>query len=209
MLSSRRRRKPGESPRIAARSRRCGAAWGSIRPSVRDWSTRSGAPVSRLTSTSPSSFGKAGLTTTEFDLVVADASVLVEFVVTGRHREGADALLALYAQRRTVTLITAAHGLLEAIHTVRRMVRRGVITLDAGFAAVAVLGQLDVVLDPTAPRMRRIWSLRDSMTAYDASYAAAAEALDAPLVTVDQRLLNACRTAGIVAMSLDDFVAVD
>lgn len=40
------------------------------------------------------------------------------------------------------------------------------------------------------------------MSAYDAAYAAAAEALRAPLVTVDQRLLRACREAGIPAMQL-------
>lgn len=62
------------------------------------------------------------------------------------------------------------------------------------------LAGLDLVLDSTAPRARRIWSLREHMGARDA---AAAEALGAPLVSVDERLLRACRDAGIGASHLD------
>jgi predicted nucleic acid-binding protein len=41
------------------------------------------------------------------------------------------------------------------------------------------------------------------MSAYDAAYAAAAEAVGAPLVTVDARLLAACSEAAIPAVHLD------
>ena len=37
----------------------------------------------------------------------------------------------------------------------------------------------------------RVWELRNNLTAYDASYIALAEALDAPLATRDTRLANA------------------
>lgn len=37
----------------------------------------------------------------------------------------------------------------------------------------------------------RVWELRDNLTAYDATYVAVAEALDADLVTADQRLTRA------------------
>lgn len=85
----------------------------------------------------------------------------------------------------------------------RRLYLRGILTPEQGQMAVEWLGELDLVLDATAPRLRRIWSLRDRMSAYDAAYAAAAEALDAPLVTVDARLLRGCRDAAISAMHLD------
>jgi predicted nucleic acid-binding protein len=37
----------------------------------------------------------------------------------------------------------------------------------------------------------RVWDLRNNLTAYDAVYVALAEALDAPLLTRDQRLAAA------------------
>lgn len=130
----------------------------------------------------------------------------MELVVAGRHRRGADALLTRYAASPGLTLVAAAHGLIEAISAVRRLTQRTVLVPEEGSAAVDWLGQLDLVLDATAPRVRRIWSLRERMSAYDAGYVATAEAFGAPLVTVDDRLLRACRRAAIAAMHLDDLV---
>lgn len=138
--------------------------------------------------------------------MVADASVLVELVVAGRHRRGADSLLSRYGVSPTLTLISAAHGLVEAVSAVRRLTLRDVLTSEQGLAAVEWLSELDLVLDATVPRVRRIWSLRDRMSAYDAAYAAAAEAFGAPLVTVDERLLRACRDAAISTIHLDDLI---
>ncbi len=121
-------------------------------------------------------------------------------VVAGRHRPGADVLLARYAKPPTVTLLSAAHGLIEAASAVRRLARREIVTPEGGSAALRWLGEFDLVLDATAPRLRRIWSLRDRMSAYDA----AAEAFGAPLLTVDERLLRACHAAEIPARHLDD-----
>ena len=39
--------------------------------------------------------------------------------------------------------------------------------------------------------LSRIWELRDNVSAYDATYVAVAEALEAPLVTADGRLARA------------------
>lgn len=140
-------------------------------------------------------------------LLAVDASVLVELVVDGRHRRGADVLLSRYATTPSLTLVCAAHGLIEALSAVRRLALGGELTPDDGAAAVEWLGQLDLVLDATAPRARRIWSLRDRMSAYDAAHAAAAESLQAPLITVDDRLRSACRAAGITAIHLDDLAS--
>ena len=130
--------------------------------------------------------------------------MLVELVVAGRHRRGADALLDRYGAPPRLTLVSAAHGLIEAVSAVRRLSLRGFLTAEDGLAAIEWLGRLDLVLDATAPRLRRIWSLRDGMSAYDAAYAAAAEALDAPLLTVDGGLLRACRDAAVPARHLDE-----
>jgi predicted nucleic acid-binding protein len=39
--------------------------------------------------------------------------------------------------------------------------------------------------------MERIWELKDNLTTYDAAYIALAEALDAPLITLEARLARA------------------
>ena len=131
-----------------------------------------------------------------------DASALVELVIEGEHRAGADEVLDRY--RSGVVLISAAHGPIESASAIRRMSRLGALSADDARQAIDWLVELNVVLDAPAPRMRRVWALRDRMSAYDAAYAAAAEALDTALITTDARLLDACRAAAIGAMHLSD-----
>ena len=135
--------------------------------------------------------------------MVLDASALVELVIEGHHRLGAEALLTRYERSPKLTLVSAAHGLIEAIGALRRLVARKDLTGKDGAAAVGWLCALELVLDATAPRARRIWELRESMRAYDAAYAATAEAFGVPLVTTDRRLERACQSAGIAASGLD------
>ena len=131
-----------------------------------------------------------------------DASALVELVIEGEHRAGADEVLDRY--RSGVVIISAAHGPIESASALRRMTHHGALSPEDGRRAVDWLVELDMVLDAPAPRMRRIWALRDRMSAYDAAYAAAAEALDTPLITTDARLLDACRAVGIRATHLSE-----
>lgn len=136
--------------------------------------------------------------------MVLDASVLVELVIAGRHRRGADALLTRYEGSPPLTLISAAHGLVEALSALRRLTLRQELSAEDGTIAVGWLRTLDLVLDATSPRAHRIWELRHTMTAYDAAYAAAAEAFGAPLLTADERLRRGCIDAGIPALLLDE-----
>ncbi len=158
---------------------------------------------------SPSSFARSDLAkTSDTALVAADASVLVELVIDGRHRAGAEALLERYADPQTrLTFISAAHGLIEATGALRRLVRQRVVAATDGAAALRWLGQLDIVLDATAPRLPRIWALCDRMSAYNAAYAAAAEAIDVPLLTADGRLLRACQHEGVRAQHIDELAS--
>lgn len=156
-------------------------------------------------STSPGSSGKAGLTDPlDCDLVIVDASVLVEIVTQGRNARGADALMRRYAAPRPLTLLTAPHGLIEAANALRKLVFRDGITAEDGLSAISELAELDLEVDTTAARLHRVWSLRDRMSAYDAAYAATAEALQAPLLCVDERLLRTCHDADIPALHLRD-----
>lgn len=80
---------------------------------------------------------------------------------------------------------------LEVLHALRRHALRG--TLPPGRAAEALedLSNIAFVRYPHATLTERIWELKENLTAYDAAYVALAEALDAPLVTMDERLARA------------------
>jgi predicted nucleic acid-binding protein len=53
---------------------------------------------------------------------------------------------------------------------------------------VAGLSEIAADLHGFGPFVGRAWELRDTVSAYDAWYVALAEALDAPLATLDIRL---------------------
>lgn len=76
----------------------------------------------------------------------------------------------------------------EVANVLRRAVLAGELTADVGSLAHADLLALPVALFAYEPLAERVWELRASVTAYDAWYVALAEALDAPLATVDVRL---------------------
>lgn len=59
---------------------------------------------------------------------------------------------------------------------------------ESATVARSDLASMPVVLYPHRPLMERIWELRHTLSAYDASYVALAELLPAPLVTCDARL---------------------
>lgn len=79
----------------------------------------------------------------------------------------------------------------EFVHALRRLVVRGELTADRAWDAVVDLQDLAVARYPHEPLLDRMWELRENLTAYDASFIALAEALGAPLVTLDARLAQA------------------
>lgn len=140
-------------------------------------------------------------------MLVLDASVLVELTVEGPHREGADRILDAWESTGGLVMVSAAHALVEAASALRRLVRQGELAVGDGARAVRWLASMDLILDASAPRLDRVWELRDRMSTYDAAYAAAAEAFDLPLVSVDHGLIAACGQAGIAAVDLDEWRA--
>jgi len=80
---------------------------------------------------------------------------------------------------------------LEVAQVLRRYAAAGQITADRGRNALANFTELPIRRYPHGMLLYRIWSLRKNLTAYDAAYVALAEALDAPLLTRDQRLATA------------------
>ena len=86
----------------------------------------------------------------------------------------------------------------QVITVVRRWTLRGWVSAEHGERAVVELGELAVVRHRHAGLRRRVWELRDRLSAYDAFYIALAEVLDAELLTTDDRLGRAAR--GLVGL---------
>ncbi len=119
-------------------------------------------------------------------MLVVDASVLAPALVDGgetgqRFRE----------RLRGEVVIGPDLLRIEVISVVRRHLRAGRLSQEHAAAAIEDLLEFPVRVSPTTPLLSRMWELRENLTAYDACYAALAEAMDAPLLTADLRLANA------------------
>ncbi len=80
---------------------------------------------------------------------------------------------------------------LEVLHALRRQALLGTLSRKRSSEALTDLGNISFARYPHTPLVGRIWELRENLTAYDAAYVALAEALEAPLVTMDGRLSQA------------------
>lgn len=118
--------------------------------------------------------------------LVVDSSVVVAALVDGGD-EGTWALDLVGSDH-----LAAPHLMLvETANILRRLSASGTVSADmAGLAHADLLG-LSVDLVPYRPVARRAWELRHTVTSYDGWYVAVAEALGAPLATLDRRLARA------------------
>jgi predicted nucleic acid-binding protein len=117
--------------------------------------------------------------------MVVDASALLEVLL---RTSGSVAVEARLFSGRT---LHAPHLLdLEVAQVLRRYERSGVLSARRGHEALEDLEALRIERYPHQPFLQRIWKLRVNTTAYDACYLALAEALDAPLLTMDRRLAS-------------------
>ena len=79
----------------------------------------------------------------------------------------------------------------EVLHALRRMGLRREISDERAADARSDFAELTLTRYPHEPLSDRVWDLRHNLTAYDATFVALAEALEAPLVTCDARLAAA------------------
>lgn len=77
---------------------------------------------------------------------------------------------------------------IEVAHTIRRLALAGEISKVRAETALGALLDLELVRHEHTAFVARIWELRRSLTAYDATYIALAESLSALLLTCDGRL---------------------
>ena len=117
-------------------------------------------------------------------MLVLDASAIVELLLGTPAGRIVDARL-----RAETDGVHAPEFLdLEVLHALRRLERRGLLSAKAAAQAVVDLIDLSIGRERHAPLLPRVWQLRDNATAYDASYLALAEALQATLVTADRKM---------------------
>jgi predicted nucleic acid-binding protein len=122
-------------------------------------------------------------------VIVLDASVVLEVLL--RMPAGIALEERLFSPEET---LHAPHLLdVEVAQVLRRYAFAGEVDAERCRAALDDLAGFALTRYPHDFLMRRVWDLRDNLTAYDAVYVALAEALDAPLLTRDQRLANAPR----------------
>lgn len=113
---------------------------------------------------------------------VVDASALIDALVFGAGATELDDAAALHAP----TLLDY-----EFASAARRLARESPEAARLVDGAMASYPDLQIERHPAGPLMPRMWSFRDNLSMYDASYVALAQALGIPLVTTDRRLARA------------------
>ncbi|MEO7360302.1 MAG: type II toxin-antitoxin system VapC family toxin [Gemmatimonadaceae bacterium] len=117
-------------------------------------------------------------------MIVADASIIVDILLRAPGVESIDARLF-----DTNESLHAPHLIdVEVAHVLRKYALRGELTETRGKSAMVLLQRFPITRHAHEPLLSRIWKLRDNLSAYDATYVALAEGLDATLVTRDAPL---------------------
>lgn len=120
-------------------------------------------------------------------MIVIDASLALDLALV---RPQAPALL--HALEGASDELSAPELIdLEFLQALRRQLRLGRLDRKRADQAIELYESLPIQRFPHGILRRRIWSLRDTLTAYDAAYFALAEMLDAPLWTRDAKFADA------------------
>jgi len=120
-------------------------------------------------------------------VIVLDASAAIDWLL--QMPAGQAIEKRIYSRNES---LHAPHLLdLEVVQVLRRLVREGTISLARSEQAVDDLLALRVTRYPHFALLPRIWQLRQSLSAYDATYVSLAETIGAPLLTRDGRLASA------------------
>ena len=90
------------------------------------------------------------------------------------------------------------HVLAEASNVLRRLEMQGKVSQFEANLAQRDLMLLRLEMFPFRPFAQRVWEMRRNVTAYDAWYAAVAEAAGCPLFTLDRKLSRASGPACVI-----------
>lgn len=117
--------------------------------------------------------------------LVVDASVVAEVLlntrrggVAGRHLDDHH-------------VVAPQHLVAEVVSVLRGWSLGGHLTDREGRLALRELDEMGIELLPVEGLLPQVWDLRHNLSAYDAMYVVLARAIDAPLLTLDERLVRA------------------
>ncbi len=116
-------------------------------------------------------------------MIVLDSSAVVDYVARLEQREWVADRLGEDDVIHAPYLVDV-----EVVSALRKLALRRSVSPAEARMALDNFTTLAVARYPHVPLLSRIWELRGSLAASDATYVALAEALDAPLVTIDLRL---------------------
>lgn len=116
-------------------------------------------------------------------MIVVDASAVLEVLLQTQRARAVEAELFGGATLHAPHLLD-----LEVAQVLRRYARAGTLSSERGRQALRHFRDMRIDRYPHDVFLPRIWDLRDNATAYDAAYLSLAEALDAPLFTMDRKL---------------------
>ena len=119
-------------------------------------------------------------------MLVVDASCLYEVVADGTLAEGVRRRLAADPDHAAPHVVD-----IEVVSVIRRDHRLGRLDDTASAQAVEDLRDWPGERFGHQPLLDRLWELRATVRGWDAAYVALAEALSAPLLTLDARLAAA------------------
>lgn len=130
--------------------------------------------------------------------MIVDASALLEVLLRSPAASQLEALMF-----ESGTSLHAPHLIdIEAAQVIRKFALAGKISASVGADALADLAGFPLRRYPHDFLLPRIWELRHTVSAYDASYVALAEVLGMPLLTRDARL--AAAASATVSVRGDD-----
>lgn len=120
-------------------------------------------------------------------MIVIDASALTDFLLG---RPAAVAAVESAFEERTGEPLHAPELIEpEVLNALRRMAISGAIEEHRAGQAASDLGRARMIRYPHAPLRKRVWELRNELSAYDATYLALAEGLRAMVfLTADKGL---------------------
>ena len=123
-------------------------------------------------------------------MLVVDASALVDLLLVRPHAPDIEGHIAAHASELHAPALLDV----EVVSALRRVVSSGEAPATRAEQAIEDLLALPITRHPHASLMARAWQLRETLTAYDATYLALAEALsDSPgaLLTTDAGFASA------------------